>query len=113
MDHSIPQMLAMAGDIKESEIRFHKERNILLRVMGEKWERPMQEILKPMPLRKCHAFLLCSDGFWEFITEDEMLRLLKGSSTVQDWLDQMASIVKKNGEGRNMDNNTAIAVWVV
>lgn len=113
MDHSIPQMLALAGDIKESQIRFHSERNILLRVMGEKWERPMQEILKPMSLRKCQAFLLCSDGFWEFITEDEMIKLLKASSSVQEWIDQMAAVVKKNAEGRNMDNNTAIAVWVV
>ena len=112
LDHSIPQMLALTGDIQESEIRFHSERNILLRVIGEKWEEPMQELQKPLSLRKCQAFLLCTDGFWELIDEEEMCRLLKDSSGVQEWLDQMAQVVKSNGMDKNMDNNSAIAVWV-
>ena len=112
LDHSIPQMLALTKDIRESEIRFHPQRNILLRVMGEKWEEPMQELMKPISLRKCQAFLLCSDGFWELIEETEMCRLLSEADSVETWLQQMAQVVKANGIGKNMDNNSAIAVWV-
>ena len=112
IDHSVSQMLALTGDIKESEIRFHSERNILIRVMGEKWERPMQELLKPMKLSKCQAFLLCSDGFWELIEEDKMCSLLKEAKSAEEWLDNMAAAVRDNQTARFKDNNSAIAVWV-
>ena len=111
LDHSIPQMMVLSKEIKESEIRNHPERNIVLRVMGVDWEEPMYELMAPIPLKKCQAFLLCSDGFWELIEEKDMCALLKKSISPQEWLMEMALIVKKNGVGRNMDNYSAIAVW--
>ena len=72
----------------------------------------MYELMAPVPLKKCQAFLLCSDGFWELIEEDQMCDLLKRSATVQQWLKEMAQVVRENGRDRNMDNNSAIAVWV-
>lgn len=112
LDHSIPQMLAIAKEIDESEIRNHPERNYVLRVLGIDWEEPMFEIHKPIAIKKCQALLLCSDGFWELINEDDMCRLLADSNNVQEWLDRMVDIVKTNGLGKNMDNNSAIAIWV-
>lgn len=111
LDHSIPQMLVLSRDIKESEIRNHPDRNIVLRVMGIDWEEPMYDLMAPMQLKKCQAFLLCSDGFWELIDEKDMCTLLKKSNTPQEWLLKMSEIVKKNGIDRNMDNFSAIAVW--
>lgn len=111
LDHSIPQMLVLSRDIKETEIRNHPDRNIVLRVMGIDWEEPMYELMAPMPLNKCQAFLLCSDGFWELIDEKEMCTLLKKAHSPQEWLLDMAEIVKANGVGKNMDNFSAIAVW--
>ncbi len=112
VDHSIPQMLVLAGEIKEKDIRNHPERNIVLRVMGVEWEKPMYELEAPLPLKKCQAFLLCSDGFWELIEEKEMCQLLKKSNSVQEWLNSMVDVVWKNGVDKNMDNFSAIAVWV-
>ncbi len=111
-DHSIPQMLVMSGEIKESEIRNHPDRNTLLRVIGVNWEEPMYELMAPIAKKKCQAFLLCSDGFWELIEEKEMCSLLKKSKTVDEWLQSMVEIVRANGIGRNMDNFSAIAVWL-
>ncbi len=111
LDHSIPQMLVLSHDIKDSEIRNHPERNIVLRVMGVNWEKPMYELQQPFPIRKAQAFLLCSDGFWELIEEKDMCDLLKKSDTPQEWLAEMTQIVKANGIGRDMDNFSAIAIW--
>ncbi|MBO5870723.1 MAG: serine/threonine-protein phosphatase [Clostridia bacterium] len=111
LDHSIPQMLVLSKEIKEDQIRNHPERNILLRVMGVDWEDNMYELMSPMPLKKCQAFLLCSDGFWELIDEKEMCLQLKKANSVEEWLDNMVKIVQANGEGKNMDNYSAIAVW--
>lgn len=111
IDHSIPQMLALSGDIKESEIRNHPDRNIVLKVLGIEWENTMFDLLKPIPTKKVQALLLCSDGFWELIEESEMCMLLKNADTVETWLDSMVKVVKENGKDKDMDNFSAIAVW--
>ena len=111
LDHSIPQMLVLTKDIKEEEIRYHSERNIVLNVMGTKWEEPQYEQGKILKMKKCQAFLLCTDGFWELITESYMEKFLKESSSVDEWMQKMVEVVNENGIGKNMDNNTAIAVW--
>lgn len=111
LDHSIPQMLVLTHEIKEEEIRHHSERNLVLKVMGSKWEKPQYDVSKKVNIKKCQAFLLCTDGFWELITEDYMERFLQESKSVDEWMEKMAAVVKKNGENTNMDNNTAIAVW--
>lgn len=111
IDHSISQMLALSGDIKESEIRNHPDRNIVLRVLGIEWEEAMFDLIKPIPVRKVQALLLCSDGFWELIEESEMCKLLKKSDTVDMWLNSMVNVVKGNGKNKDMDNFSAIAVW--
>lgn len=43
-DHSVPQMLAAAHEIREKEIRFHPDRNRLLKVMGTDWDEPEYEV---------------------------------------------------------------------
>lgn len=112
LDHSIPQMLVLSGEIPERKIRNHPQRNMLLRVLGIEWDRPRHEISEVMPISEYQAFLLCSDGFWEFIKERNMCKLLKKSKTVEEWLAKMTEIVEKTGQKKDMDNYTAIAVWV-
>lgn len=111
IDHSVPQMLALSGDIKESEIRNHHDRNIVLRVMGIDWENEEFDLMKPISLKKCQAVLLCSDGFWELIDEKEMCNYLKSAGSVDEWLEMMQDEVRSKGTGKNMDNYSAIAVW--
>ncbi len=114
MDHSVPQMLVMAGDIKEKQIRMHPDRNRLLRVMGNPWGTQKYDISEPRERTKCQAFLLCTDGFWEYITEKEMCKLLKKSKSVEEWLNSMLETVQKNGANADadMDNHSAVAVWI-
>lgn len=112
LDHSIPQMLVLSGEIQENEIRNHPDRSTILRVLGTEWDEPMFQLMKPLALRKCQAFLLCSDGFWELIDETEMCRILEHSSSPDQWISEMARVVQTNGNGKNMDNYTAVGVWV-
>ena len=111
LDHSVPQMLVLSKEIRDSQIRNHPDRNMLLRVMGIQWEDQSYELMRPIPLRKVQAVLLCSDGFWELIDEDCMCQCLKDANTVDEWLQTMDTIVQINGKGKNMDNYSAIAVW--
>lgn len=111
-DHSVPQQLAALGEIREREIRHHPDRNRLLRVMGTEWNQPQYELAKPIRPRRKQSFLLCSDGFWELVEESEMMRQLRAAETVEAWLSAMEQTIKRNGAGQNMDNYSAIGVWI-
>ena len=112
LDHSFPQMLVHAGELKEKKIRNHPDRNRLLRALGEQVEEVKYQLADPIPIHSQMAFLLCSDGFWELIDEKKMEDSLKKSKTPIQWLEKMEEIVKKNGRWKKMDNYSAIGVWV-
>lgn len=116
MDHSVPQLLVSTGEIKENEIRHHPDRNKLLRVLGVEWETPRYTINpKPVPAKRGDGFLLCSDGFWEYILEEEMTDLYKREPDAQRWLEKMKELVEKRGAAaqENADNFSAIAIRMV
>ncbi len=111
LDHSVPQMLVAAGKLKEKQIRGHADRNRLLRVMGVEWEEPQYEIAQGIARGGGEAFLLCSDGFWEWVLEKQMQHALKKADTPKEWLEAMEQVVLKNGTGKHMDNYSAVAVF--
>lgn len=111
LDHSVPQMLVRTGEIREDEIRGHEDRNRLLRVMGSQWDTPKHEMAEPVKLEGGQALLLCSDGFWEWIDEKQMIRALGRSETPGQWISLMEEVILKNAGGKEMDNYSAIAVF--
>jgi serine/threonine protein phosphatase PrpC len=111
-DHSVVQNMALSGQIKEKDIRFHEDRNVLLRVMGTEWDSPKYSIDNRVELKNNDSYLLCTDGFWEWIDEKQMIDCLKSADTPQQWLDMMEKIIVKNVGSSNCDNYTAIAVFV-
>lgn len=111
LDHSVPQMLVISGEIKEKEIRHHPDRNRLMRVLGIKGESSKPEIGPVGKLSSYQAFLLCTDGYWELIDEKTMEQFLKKSSTPEEWLEKMNEEISSNGKDLEMDNYTAIAVF--
>ena len=105
-------MLAAAGEITTQQIRSHPDRSRLLRVMGMEWQRPPYVISKIHDYEPGHAILMCSDGFWEWIEEEEMENCLERAETAAQWLDHMKKIVLQNGEGKKMDNYSAVCIWL-
>ncbi len=112
MDHSVPQMLVAAGQIRESQIRHHPDRNRLLRVLGIDWDEPKYQLEDPIARKESQQFLLCTDGFWELIDERKMQQTLKKAVSPQAWVEAMQEVVLKNGRGTGMDNYSAVAVWI-
>jgi len=113
LDHSVPQLLVESGEIKESEIRHHEDRNKLLRVLGTEWgEEPMYELAEPVELDGDEQLLLCSDGFWEYITESQMTGILRNSSSPAEWLEKMETLILYEGQNSYMDNYSAICAFI-
>lgn len=112
LDHSVCQKLANANLIKEKEIRHHRDRNKLLEVLGATWKNGKPYEIKEGTLnKKFEAILMCTDGFWEWIDEKQMVKCLKKSNSPQEWLDAMEKIILENGQGNHMDNYSAIAIF--
>ena len=110
-DHSVPQALVDAGDITSRQIRFHEDRNRLLRVMGKKGELRPDIEQQLLSFQKGDVFLLCTDGFWENITETEMeVELIKSDSPIE-WIMRMENRILDCAQ-RDLDNYSAIAVFV-
>ncbi len=109
-DHSSSQIAVLMGQIKQEEIRFHEDRSHIFRALGQ--ESYLNADTKEQELSPGkHAFLLCTDGFWEYVYEDEMERELQAAVSVQDWLERMKGHLAGRIDGDN-DNNTAAAVWI-
>ena len=110
-DHSVPQAMADAGDIAPEEIRLHEDRNRLLRALGK--EGDLRPVIKeePVPLQNGDAFLLCTDGFWEYVTETEMEVDIARSNNPDEWLEKMELRIQERAK-EGHDNYSAIAVFV-
>jgi serine/threonine protein phosphatase PrpC len=81
--------------------------------MGKNWEYGSEYVLaEPIAIEGRQAFLLCSDGFWEHIVEVKMQQLLHEAATPEEWLRCMADEVRRNGAEYDMDNYSAVAVWI-
>lgn len=109
-DHSVSQMAVLRGEISQQEIRGHVDRSRLLRAIGRE-DTIKIDVSKLTPLEGAtHAFLLCTDGFWEYVTEEEMEEDLSRSENCTEWIDRMVKRLKKRVRGKDNDNNTAVAV---
>jgi len=109
-DHSVSQMAVLMGDITAEQIRFHEDRNRVLRALGG--ENAKAEVSEALKIgRGKTAFLLCTDGFWEYVYENEMEQTLRKARTPEEWLQSMERILKERVCGDN-DNYTAAAVLI-
>ena len=108
-DHSASQMAVAVGEIKPEEIRNHDDRNVLTRVLGASEEVKVDAVA--ISKNQYDALLICSDGFWEYVLEEEMENTLKNSDSAMNWLYKMRTI-QMNRAPDNCDNNTAIVVRI-
>ena len=109
-DHSASQIAVYMGEITVEQIRFHEDRNRVLRALGQD-DVPTVEVGEEILRPGRHAFLLCSDGFWEYVLENEMAADLAAAADPLDWLVRMRSRLISRVPADN-DNNTAAAAWV-
>ena len=110
-DHSVPQLLADAGEIREDQIRMHEDRNRLLRCLGQREPSGSVQDRLPRAPRAGDAFLLASDGFWHWVNEGEMEERLAQGQSAEDWLKRMEVLLCSRACG-GFDNYSAIAVVV-
>ncbi|MCB1937492.1 MAG: serine/threonine-protein phosphatase [Nitrosomonas sp.] len=111
-DHSVSQMMVDAGYLKPEMIRSAPGRNQLYAAMGDNSRFEYETISEPFTVCEGDVFLLCSDGLWEHVEENEMERLLQNANSASDWLKMLEAEVLKC-ENVGQDNYSAVIVWCV
>lgn len=106
-DHSVCQASADMGMIRWEDIRGSEDRSRLLKVLGVEEKLNIKKHYTPIKIQDGDAFLLCSDGFWEYVYEAEMEADLLKSDNPEVWLKHMLKrhILRAENKG---DNYTAI-----
>lgn len=113
-DHSVTYKKYKSGEISRDGMNFDEDRSRLLRAMGDE----MHSIPECGTFGTDHlvmpgdAFLLCSDGFWEYLYDEEILVDYLKSESASEWGEQMLLRVM-NRMKPDSDNLTfmAVAAW--
>ena len=113
-DHSLTQQLIDAGYAKPDQLRTHPQRNILFAAIGTEGESALSATELPFELADGDAFLLCSDGLWEWIDEAQMAHALSTAHDSAGWLQAMCEIADNVARlsGKSRDNYSAYAIGV-
>lgn len=110
-DHSVTYKKYLAGEIRREQINFDEDRSSLLRVVGDV-SRCLPESGEPEGVVSSgDAFLLCSDGFWEYLFDEEILIDYLKADTPEAWAELM--LVRALPRIRpGSDNLTLLTVFV-
>lgn len=107
-DHSVTYMKYLGGEISYMDVYHDDDRSSLLRALGKL---PCKPEAGQARLRPGDAFLLCSDGFWEYVYQEEMLADLLKAETPEQWAEGMLlRHIRRTPPGN--DNFSLITVFV-
>lgn len=115
-DHTIVQSMVDAGVLAPDQMRSHPRRSELLSALGSAPEHlHLSAAPEPCRLRAGDAFLLCTDGLWEYVEDAELCDTLAHAAHPQAWLADLEQRVLRHAAARGKpghDNFSGIAVWI-
>ncbi|HTD04602.1 PP2C family protein-serine/threonine phosphatase [Undibacterium sp.] len=113
-DHSLVQQFIDAGYCSSEQSRTHPQRNVLFAALGAADDTPPEVTEHSVPVQHGDAFLLCTDGLWEWVLEHEMEAELANAASAAAWLEGMQAVANRRfaQSGAIRDNTTAFAVWI-
>jgi len=99
-DHSLVKRLEELGQLTSQEAALHPHRNVLYRALGQ------GEILEPdiftIPFPQPGFLLLCSDGLWGVVSEEEIFRTIMDSPNVQRACQNLIAVANSAGGPDNI-----------
>ncbi|HEX8605658.1 MAG TPA: serine/threonine-protein phosphatase, partial [Pseudoduganella sp.] len=98
-----------AGYLAQGDLRGSLHRNALFAALGDT-DPPEPRIEAPaLCVRDGDRFLLCTDGFWEYVLEADMEQGLAASTGPDAWLSGLERMIRERGRP-GQDNYSALAV---
>lgn len=106
-DHSLVRRLIDLGQISESEAKNHPNKNVLYRALGQ--SEPFRPDIISLTIPKPGYILICSDGLWGLVEEDELFRLATSYDNPSVACTKMVEAANKAG---GPDNISVILVKI-
>lgn len=107
-DHSLVARLVESKQIEPDDIYTHPQRNLIYRSLGAGHKHVEVDIFH-LTLQPGDRLLLCSDGLWEMIRHQDLLKTLSEQESPQEICDQLIKLANANG---GEDNISAVVVQV-
>lgn len=106
--HSVVMEQVRAGLLTLDQARQHDERNVILRSLGTRPEVEPSVWQAPLPVRSGDNFVLCSDGLYD-VLEDEEIRAVVETSNPFRACENLIQLARSRGAP---DNVTAVVVSI-
>jgi serine/threonine protein phosphatase PrpC len=107
-DHSAVMEMVKAGLITVEQARHHPDKNVILRAMGSHAEVEVSSWNAPFPVRGGDKFVLCSDGLYDLVEDDEIRERVAG----RDPLSACEALIGLAKERGGYDNITVGVIAV-
>jgi PPM family protein phosphatase len=102
-DHSLAQRLIELGQLTQEEAKDHPQRNVLYRAIGQMAEIEVDTLTRR--LQPGVQVLLCSDGLWGWVSDEEIFDVVNSTSHPQEACEKLVALANTNG---SQDNITAV-----
>lgn len=106
-DHSCVAVLVAAGKIRPDEVYTHPRCNIITRCLGTQPDIEVDLFTKV--LQSGSSLLLCSDGLWEMVRDNEIREVVLKTKSAQFACEKLVEEANKNG---GVDNVSVIIVKI-
>src|SRR5260370_24597212 len=100
-DHSLVARLVDAHQIDPEDVYSHPQRNLIYRSLGAGHKSVDPDVFH-VTLRSGDSLLLCSDGLWEMVRHQELLKVLKENRDAQKICDILIDLANANSSEDNI-----------
>ena len=104
-DHSLVKRLEELQQLTPEEAAHHPQRNVLYRALGQ--SEPLQPEVKSERLPRAGYLLLCSDGLWGVVPEEEIVAIVFQAVSPQEACRELVRAAHRHGAP---DNISAVLV---
>ena len=110
-DHSVAYKKYKAGEITRDQIGQDEDQSQLLRALGNQERGNADFHSDEITMESGDGFLLCSDGVWAYLHDEEILTDLLKADTAREWGESLLLRVMERVGSEN-DNLSLITVFV-
>jgi len=79
-DHSAVMDMVKRGTITAEEARHHPDKSVIVRALGARADVEVATWEKPLSVRPGDTFLICSDGLYDVVEDNELFDAMRGVS---------------------------------
>jgi len=106
-DHSLVQRYVELNLLTREEASVHAQKNVLYRALGQSETLEVDALTRRLPPNA--KLMLCSDGLWNLVSEEEIADIVSKHSNPQEACDKLVALANAHG---GSDNITVILLRI-